>query len=199
MHNKYENKQPFEFPKEFSELETKPNRTFNLYPNVILEQGDNALKSSNAKQTHNTSYPNVIEKQRDAVLKSSNPKETNNPYSPNVIEKQKDTVLKRSNAKQINSPTFDFPKQKTKLTSKHSSNPIPKIYLNENPTKNDPNNKKQISKISVDSFPDKLVEFEETVTSKGNDFLSVKQVLQCEFESQNLPPIELKHLLNGFV
>ena len=140
-HDEYENKQPFEFPKEFSELETKPN---------------------------------------------------NNPSPPNVIEKQKDTVLKRSNAKQIHSPTFDFPKQKTKLTSKHFENPIPKIYLNENPTKNDPNNKKQISKISVDSFPDKLVEFEETVTSKGNDFLSAQQVLQREFESQNLPPIELK-------
>ena len=169
-HNEYENKQPFEFPKEFSELETKPNRTFNLYPNVILKQGDNALKSSNAKQTHNTSYPNVIEKQRDTVLKSSNPKETKNPYSLNVIEKQKDTVLKRSNAKQIHSPTFDFPKHKTKLTSKHSSNPIPKIYLNENPTKNDPNNKKQISKITVDSFLDEVVEFEETLLPKAMIF-----------------------------
>ena len=64
-HDECESKQPFEFPEEFSELETKPN---------------------------------------------------NNPSSPNVIEKQKDTVLKRSNAKQIHSSTFDFPKQKTKLT-----------------------------------------------------------------------------------
>ena len=104
-HDEYENKQPFEFPKEFSELETKPN---------------------------------------------------NNPSPPNVIEKQKDTVLKRSNAKQIHSPKFDFPKQKTKLTSKHFENPIPKIYLNENPTKNDPN-KKQISKITVDNFIDEHV------------------------------------------
>ena len=104
-HDEYEKKQPFEFPKEFSELETKPN---------------------------------------------------NNPSPPNVIEKQKDTVLKRSNAKQIHSPTFDFPKQKTKLTSKHFENPIPKIYLNENPTKNDPN-KKQISKITVDNFIDEHV------------------------------------------
>ena len=166
-HDEYENKQPFEFPKEFSQLETKPNRTFNLYPNVIL-------------------------KQRDTVLKSSNPNETNNPSSPNIIEKQKDTVLKPSNAKQIHSPTFDFPKQKIKLTSKHFENPIPKIYLNENPTKNDPNSKKQISKITVDSFIDKLVEFEETVTSKGNDFFSAQQVLQREFESRNLPPTELK-------
>ena len=69
-------------------------------------------------------------KQRDTVLKPSNPKETNNPSSPNVIEKQKDSVLKPSSSKQIHSPTFDFPKQKTKLTSKHFENPIPKIYLN---------------------------------------------------------------------
>ena len=41
-------------------------------------------------------------------------------------------------------------------------------------TKNDPNNKKQISKITVDSFIDKLVEFEETVISKGNDLLSAQ-------------------------
>ena len=115
-HDEFKNKQPFEFPKEFSELETKPNRTFNIYPNVIL-------------------------KQRDTVLKLSNSNETNNPSSPNVIEKQKDTVLKPSNAKQIHSPTFDFPKQKIKLTSKHFENPIPKIYLNENPTKNDPSKK----------------------------------------------------------
>ena len=135
VHDKYENKQPFEIPKEFSELETKPN---------------------------------------------------NNPSPPNV----KDTLLKRSNAKQIHSPKFDFPKQKTKLTSKHFKNPIPKIYLNENPTKNDPNDKKQISKITADSFIDELVEFEETVTSKSNDFLSAQQVLQREFESRNLPLIK---------
>ena len=140
-HDEYENKQPFEFPKESSELESKPNRTFTLYPNVILKQRDTALKSSDAKQIHNTSYPNATKKQRDTVLKSSNPKETNNPSSPNVIEKQKDTVLKPSSAKEIHSPTFDFPKQKTKLTSKHFENPIPKIYLNENPTKNDPSKK----------------------------------------------------------
>ena len=41
-----------------------------------------------------------------------------------------------------------------------------------NSSKNDPNNKKQISKITVNSFIDELVEFEETVISKGNDFLS---------------------------
>ena len=87
---------------------------------------------------------------------------------------------------------FDFPKQKNKLTSKYFENLIPKIYLNENPTKNDPNNKKQISKITIDSFIGKLVEFEEIVTSKGNDFLSAQQVLPREFESRNLPPIELK-------
>ena len=104
-HDEYENKQPFEFPKEFFELETKPN---------------------------------------------------NNPSPPDVLEKQKKIVLKRSNTKQIHSPTFDFPKQKTKLISKHFENPIPKIYLNENPTKNDPN-KKQISKITVDNFIDEHV------------------------------------------
>ena len=91
---------------------------------------------------------------------------------------------------------FDFPKQKNKLTSKYFENLIPKIYLNENPTKNYPNNKKQISKITVDSFIGKLVEFEEIVTSKGNDFPSAQQVLPHEFESQNLPPIELKRF-NG--
>ena len=144
-HDEYENKQSFEFPKEFSELETKPN---------------------------------------------------NNPSPPNVLEKQKDTVLKRSDANQIHNPTFDFPKQKAKLTSKHFENLIPKIYWNKNPTKYDSNNKKQISKITVDSFIDKLVEFEETVSSKGNDFLSAQQVLQREFESRNLLPIELKRF-NG--
>ena len=35
--DEYENKQPFEFPNETSELETKPNRAFNLYPNVIVK------------------------------------------------------------------------------------------------------------------------------------------------------------------
>ena len=39
-HDNYENKQPFEFPKEFSELERKPNRTFN----VIETQRDTVLK-----------------------------------------------------------------------------------------------------------------------------------------------------------
>ena len=57
--DKYENK-PFEFLNETSELETNPNRTFNLYPNAIVRQRENVLKSSNAKETHNTSYPNVI-------------------------------------------------------------------------------------------------------------------------------------------
>ena len=62
--------------------------------------------------------------------------------------------------------------QNKKLNS-HFENPIPRNYLNENPTKNDPNNKKKkISKITVDSFIDELVEFEETVISKGNSFLS---------------------------
>ena len=75
-HDEYDNKQPFEFPKE---VETKPN---------------------------------------------------NNLSPPNVIEKQRKTVLKRSKAKQIHSPTFDFPKQKAKLTSKYFENLIPKIYLN---------------------------------------------------------------------
>ena len=59
----------------------------------------------------------------------------------------------------------------TKVTSKYFENPIPNIYLNDSPTKNDPNNKKKISKIIVDNFIEKLVEFEETVISKGNDFL----------------------------
>ena len=42
---------PLSFPRESSELETKPNRTFNLYPNVIVKQRYTALKSSNAKET----------------------------------------------------------------------------------------------------------------------------------------------------
>ena len=73
---------------------------------------DTVLKSSNAKEIHDTSYPNVIEKQGDTVLKSSNPKETQNPHCLNVIEKQRDTVLKPSNAKKIYNSLFDFPKQK---------------------------------------------------------------------------------------
>ena len=170
--DKYENKQPFEFPKETFELETKPNKDFNLFPNLIVKQRETALKSLNTKETHKTSYPNVAEKQRTTVLKSLNPKETHNPSFPNVIEKQKDTVLKPSNAKQIQNPTFDSPKQKTELTSKHFENPKTKNFLNVNSSKNDPNNKKQISKITVNSFIDELVEFEETVISKGNDFLS---------------------------
>ena len=83
--DEYENKQPFEFPSETSELETKPNRAFNLYPNVTEKERDTALKSSNAKEIHNASYPNVVEKQRDAVLNSSNQKETHNPFYPNII------------------------------------------------------------------------------------------------------------------
>ena len=142
--DEYENKQPFEFPSETSELETKPNRAFNLYPNVIVKERDIVLKPSNAKETHSTSYPNVTEKQKDTVLKSLNPKKTHKPSSPNVTEKQRNTVLKPSNAKQIHNSTFEFPKQKTKFTSKHFENLIPKMYLNENPIKNDPNNKKQI-------------------------------------------------------
>ena len=104
-----------------SELETKPSRAFNLYPNVIVKQRDTVLKPWNAKETHSTSYPNVTEKQRD-------------------------TVLKPSNAERIHNPTFDFPKQKSKLSSKQFENPIPKIYLNDNPTKNDPNNKNKFQR-----------------------------------------------------
>ena len=104
--DEYENKQPFEFPNETSELETKPNRAFNLYSNVIVKQRDTVLKPSNAKETHSTSYSNVTEKQRDTILKSSNPKKTHKPSSPNVTEKQRNTVLKPSNAKQIHNSTF---------------------------------------------------------------------------------------------
>ena len=89
--DEYENKQPFEFPKETSELETKPNRPFNFYPNVIVKQRDTTLKTANAKETRNTS-------------------------SSNVTENQWDTVLKPSNGKQIHNPTFDFVKQKGKLS-----------------------------------------------------------------------------------
>ena len=133
-------------PNKTSELETKPNRTFNLYSNAVVKQRDTVLKPSNAKETHSTSYPNATEKQRDTVLKLSNTKETHNPSSPNVIEKQRDTVLKPSNAKQIHNPTFDFPKQKIKLISKHFENSIQRIYLNDNPTKNDSNNKNNFQK-----------------------------------------------------
>ena len=127
--DEYENKQPFEFPKETSELETKPNRPFNFYPNVIVKQRDTTLKTANAKETRNRSYPNITEKQQDTVLKSSNPKQTHNSSSSNVTENQWDTVLKPSNGKQIHNLTFDFVKQKAKLTSKHFQrhfeNPIP--------------------------------------------------------------------------
>lgn len=40
----YQNKQPFEFPNEIFELQTKPNRTFNSYPDVNAKQGDTVLK-----------------------------------------------------------------------------------------------------------------------------------------------------------
>ena len=103
--DEYENKQPFEFPKEIPGLETKPNKTFNLYTNITMKQRYTASKLSNTKDTHNRSYPNSG-KQRDTVFKSVNLKETNNPYSANVIEKQRDTVLKQSNPKQIHNPTF---------------------------------------------------------------------------------------------
>ena len=44
-----------------------------------------------------------------------------------------------------------------------------------------------MSQITVDSFIDDFVEFEKTITFKGNDFLSAQQVLQREFQSRNLP------------
>ena len=49
-HDECENTQPFEFPKEFSELEAKPNRIFDLYPNVTKKQRDTVLKSLNPKE-----------------------------------------------------------------------------------------------------------------------------------------------------
>ena len=49
--DEYENKQPFEFSTETSELETKPNRTFNLYPNVIVKQRDTALRHQTQRKS----------------------------------------------------------------------------------------------------------------------------------------------------
>ena len=69
--------------------------------------------------------------------------------------------------------------------------------MNQNSTKNDPNNKKQISKLTVDKFIDELVELEETVISKRNYFLSVQQALQPEFESRNLTAIELTRFIGN--
>ena len=52
--DEYENKQPFEFLDKTSEfIESKPNRIFSLYPNVVENQRDAALKLSNAEVIHN--------------------------------------------------------------------------------------------------------------------------------------------------
>ena len=110
VRDKYQSKQFFDFPNEIYELETKPKRTFNFYPNVNAKQRDTVLKPSKAKETHSKSYPIVTEKQRGTLKKSSKPKETNDSFSPNVTENQRDTVLKPSNTKQIHNRTFDFPR-----------------------------------------------------------------------------------------
>ena len=53
--DEYENKQPFEFPKEFSELEAKANDNPSP-PNVLEKQKDTVLKRSNAKQIHSPTF-----------------------------------------------------------------------------------------------------------------------------------------------
>ena len=76
--DEYQNKQPFEFPNEIFELQTKPNRTFNFYPDVNAKQGDTVLKPSNAKETHDSSLPNVTENQKGTVLKPWKTKQIHN-------------------------------------------------------------------------------------------------------------------------
>ena len=56
--------------------------------------------------------------QRNSCIYRNKTKEKLYVY-PNVVGKQRDTVLKSPNTKQIYNSTFDFPKPKTKLTSKH--------------------------------------------------------------------------------
>ena len=48
-------------------------------------------------------------------------------------------------------------------------------------------------KETVDKFVDDLVEGEETVLGSKIDSLTVYEVLRQEFDSKNLPPIELRH------
>ena len=51
----YENKKPFEFSKEFSELETKANDNPSP-PNVLEKLKDTVLKRSNATQIHRPTF-----------------------------------------------------------------------------------------------------------------------------------------------
>ena len=54
-HDKYKNKQHSEFPKEFFELQIKPNNNSSP-PNVPQKQKDTVLKRSNAKQIHSRTF-----------------------------------------------------------------------------------------------------------------------------------------------
>ena len=96
---------------------------------------------SDAQDEYENKQPFKFPNETPAFIETK-PKRIFNFY-PNVVEKQRDTLLKSSNANQIYNTKFDFPKQKTKLTSKHFENSISKIRLNDNPTKNDPSNKKK--------------------------------------------------------
>ena len=55
--DEYKNKQSLKLPdKTYEFIESKPNRIFNLYPNLVEKQRDTVLKSSNAKDFHNPTF-----------------------------------------------------------------------------------------------------------------------------------------------
>ena len=72
-----------------------------------------------------------------------------------------------------------------------------KSVKNLSPVTKNPDKSPSVSKKKpIDSFIDKLVEYQETFIPSEVNFLSGQKVLQWEFESLNLPPIELKRF-NG--
>ena len=63
-------------------------------------------------------------------------------------------------------------------------------------TKNRDKSPSVSKKRTIDSFIDELVEYQDTSIPSEVNFLSAQKVLQREFDSRNLPPIELKRF-NG--
>ena len=119
----------------------------------------------------------------DPVTLNSN-KNENKIYSPNGKENaKKDPARNLLSQKE----KADKTKIDDNLKSVKDLSPITK-----NPDKSSSVSKKR----PTDSFIDELVEYQETFISSEVNFLSAQKVLQREFVSRNLPPIELKRF-NG--
>ena len=76
---------------------------------------------------------------------------------------------------------FHTDKNKTNTSNKHEFNS---------------NHKDALKKEPIDSFIEKLVEYQKTTLPSDNMHLSAQEVLQREFESRNLPTMELRRF-NG--